>query len=133
MVKLTLQTNRGNNSRAWPFTGYLGLTPVTLHGSLSTYIEEDKIELEASSVIVRAACYEGDISCPGGAATASRRLFEVSKVLWTPSGGSRFAALGDFQHAWHLTIPPNAREQGAVSTLNFKTWRVWWVVEAGTS
>ena len=131
MVQLALQPHRGNHQRAYPFTGYLGLTPVTLHGILRTTVEEDKLTLDAAAVIVRVVCYEGDISGPGGAATSVRKLYEVSETLWRPPAGQQYAPLGDLEHAWYLTVPVNARQYGAVSSLSFKTWRVWWSVEAG--
>jgi hypothetical protein len=48
------------------------------------------------------------------------------------SRGPEYADLGDFQKPWRLVVPPEAIFEGAKSTMIFKTWRIWWALEAGT-
>ena len=193
MVVLTLTPHRGNSARSFPYTGYLGLTPVTLAGVVRTKIEEDGQPIEASSVIARVRCYESmgsgsTLATPNssGSSSASQSeesastsltppllarlpdeslkgnfngkacvLWEHSVEVWAPpnaaaaslmvgqehksthpsqrpSSCSQFADLGDFEQNWRLVVPPEALAQGAKSTMIFKTWRIWWAVEAGT-
>lgn len=215
MVVLTL-VSKGNSARSFPYHGLLGLSDVTLCGTVRTKLEEDKRPIEASSVVVRLRCYEtigssgagpqGSTSSgsssnsggshastsksaynptyassngasgsgQGGAASTStmtellkgqnngkgRVLYEKSVKVWSAArenakarksqessseGGNsppphryppkaketEYADLGDFQKAWRLVIPPEAVRQGAKSTMIFKTWRIWWALEAG--
>jgi hypothetical protein len=134
MVRLAILPHRGNQNRAFPYTGYLGLTPVSVQGYVRTELEEDNLSLEASHVQVRLRCYE----CEGrGTHTAKssnvRVLYEVSKRLWAASAGQEHGALGDFEAKFRLTVPVDATLHGALSSMHFKTWRIWWALEAGQS
>lgn len=134
MVRMVLNAHRGNHARTFPHSGYLGLTPVTLQGSLKLELEEDNIPLEASSIEIRVRCYESESrsATPGSRPNSVRTLYEVSETLWKvsdmPEGGKRlWAPMGSFKKDWRLVIPKDA--QGALSTMSFKSWRVWWAVE----
>lgn len=217
MVLLLCFPHRGNGARSFPATGLLGISDVTLCGTLRTKLEEDKQTLEASSVVVRLRCYEtvgssgaspsSNTASGSSAASAStsrsaynptyastspaptssshsnpvnatsgpmtellkgqnngkgRVLYEKSIKVWSAvrenakarkaqesssEGGNspprhryppksrdpEYADLGDFQKSWRLVVPPEAIRQGAKSTMIFKTWRIWWALEAGTS
>lgn len=243
MVVLSITPHRGNNARSFPSTGFLGLTPVTLAGTVRTKVQEDKRVLEASSIVIRVRCYEstGQFSASAaspafsngsdppqlpheqptsdlfafstshevtdvqsdtrpllvlasssssssssssasaaldglnGIASASasgtqtpatspsasdsepitrsnkaktrdrgRILYEQSVTVWTPECGStsksakgkapqteqQYGHLGDFSAPWRLFVPIDAVRHGARSTMVFRTWRIWWAVEA---
>ena len=249
MVVLSIAPHRGNSARSFPSTGFLGLTPVTLAGTVRTKVQEDKRVLEASSVVIRVRCYEStgqfsasaaspafsndsdplaarpipplpheqptsdvfalstshavtDVqsdtrpllvsassssssSSSSSASTASdgfngiasasasdtqtsatspsasdsepvtrsnkaktqdrgRVLYEQSVTVWTPECGStsrsakgkapqteqQYGHLGDFSAPWRLFVPVDAVRHGARSTMVFRTWRIWWAVEA---
>ena len=137
MVRLVVSPHRGNNARSFPYTGYLGLTPVTLQGSVRLETEEDGLQLEAASVVVRLRCYEAATST-GGLGTKGnsvRTLYEVSETLWTAHSASPkrlWAPIGEFKGQWRLVMPADAPCSGALSAMNMKSWRVWWALEAGT-
>lgn len=235
MVVLTLTPHRGNGARSFPYTGYLGLSPVTLAGVVRTKVEEDRKTLDAAQVLVRVRCYEttgggssssssstsvaegggggappascalespstsdsgyssatatgtaaastpsaATFSSPSASSSSSgsttgkgRVLYEKTIRVWSAetelekqrqqarrrhhhlrsdsaasgssvtdgdaehaypprSRGVQYAELGDLQKPWRIVIPPEAVVQGAKSTMIFKTWRVWWAVEAG--
>lgn len=131
---MVLSAHRGNHARTFPHSGYLGLTPVTLQGSLKLELEEDNVPLDASSIEIRVRCYESESrsATPGSRPSSVRTLYEVSETLWkvsdTPDSSRRlWAPMGSFKKDWRLVIPKDA--QGALSTMSFKSWRVWWAVE----
>ncbi|KAG0142681.1 hypothetical protein CROQUDRAFT_673412 [Cronartium quercuum f. sp. fusiforme G11] len=154
MVKIILTPKRGNHARYFPHHGFLGLTPVIVSGTVSTRVEEDGVELQASQVVVRIRCYEGVGAHPGqggglgsGDPSSSTRklpkinvLWETEKVLWTPSNihthpsEETFGPLGNTDSTWRLVIPTNAiqRSKGgqAVGSMTYRTWGAWWQVEA---
>ena len=49
----------------------------------------------------------------------------------SPSPSPVYGDLGEFHKPWRLVIPPEAVQQGAKSTMIYKTWRIWWALEAG--
>jgi hypothetical protein len=133
MVRLVVLPHRGNTARSFPSTGYLGLTPVSVQGHIRTQLEEDKLPLEASSLEVTLRCYESESKgAHSGKAGELRVLYEVSKTLWT-SGSQEYMPLGDYEAKFRLSIPVDAVLNGAFSTMVFKSWRIWWSLEASMS
>lgn len=148
MVKLLLTPLRGNHARTFPYKGHLGLSPVTLAGTVQTEIEEDKTLLQASSVDIRIRCYEAEWSnkCKALNFDKARVIYQVGQRLWSSTGDLAtldepdlqdhadqqvYKPLGNFKSTWKLSIPVNAIEQGARSTMTFSRWRIWWALEAG--
>lgn len=133
MVNVQLLPHRGNASRAFPHTGILGLTPVTVSGIVRVQIDEDRKPLaDAFSLVVRVRCYAGE----GGAASNSARLrllYEVAEALWTPPAGQDTGVLGAFEAPFRLVVPKDATSEGAVSMMSFKSFRTFWTVDGGTS
>lgn len=65
-------------------------------------------------------------------------LWETYQEVWNkdsegvqPVDGGEWGLLGDLERNWRLVVPIDAVENGAVSTLSFKHYRIWWQVEAG--
>ena len=142
MVNLTLIPHRGNSTRAYPFTGILGLTPITILGTLKTYLDEDLKLLEASLIQVRVRCYEGTTKTK-----PTRILYEHVRNVWEAGRGVideedlkrgregpevKFEPLGDFSCQWKIVLPKDIKKEGAVGTINFKHWKVWWTLDGGT-
>ncbi|KDE04708.1 hypothetical protein MVLG_04847 [Microbotryum lychnidis-dioicae p1A1 Lamole] len=137
MVAITLTPHRGNSARFYPHSGYLGLAPVVLEGTVKTLIEEDRKPIKASSIVVRIRCYETEHSSTRRKGIKKTHvLYEKECEVWTaaasraPSSSSdqvgAWAPLGDFSSPFRLVIPS---ENSGVSTCTFKSYRVWWQIE----
>ncbi|SCV74764.1 BQ2448_7793 [Microbotryum intermedium] len=141
MVSITLTPHKGNSARFYPHSGYLGLAPIVIEGTVKTMIEEDRKPIKASSVVVRVRCYETEL------VPTRRKGFKKTHVLyerecevWTaaasraPSSSSdqvgAWAPLGDFSSPFKVVIPS---DNSGVSTCTFKNYRVWWQIEGGES
>jgi hypothetical protein len=127
MVVISVTPLRGNHLRFFPHIGYLGLTEVIVQGVVKTVLQEDRRPLKASSVIVRVRCYEE------AAATARRKrsirvMYEVAQELWKKPPDAEWGTVGDMEERFRLVIPADA--PGAATT-TYKTFRVWWQIEAG--
>jgi hypothetical protein len=118
----------GNHSRAFPFTGYLGFSPVSIQGAIRTKVEEDNKLVDACDIRVRARCYELDRS--PSVARKPTVVCEFEHVVWR-AGDAEYKPLGNFSSPFRIVIPPEAA-RAVPSTLAYKAWRVWWCLEGGT-
>ncbi|TDL27556.1 hypothetical protein BD410DRAFT_875796 [Rickenella mellea] len=126
MVKLTLHSHRGNsNSRFFPHTGYLALTPVKVEGVVRTKLDDDAKPLQASSLSVSVRCIESRLGRLG--VTNSNVLVEYTQKLWSKPPNVDFAPLGDSEHTFKIIIPAHTP---GYSCATFKDYRVYWRVEA---
>ena len=131
MVVLSLSPYRGNHARFFPHSGFLGVTPVVIQGTVRTSLEEDRRSLKAASVSIRVRCYEADItSVPGtkGKKKAPRVVSELSQEFWRKNDDEEWGTLGNWSAPWRVVLPVDA---GGVTTSTFKQWKSWWQVEAG--
>lgn len=130
MVLLSLQPYRGNHQRFFPSHGYLGLTPLIVQGIVRTTFEEDQKSIKASSISVRLRCYEVDCSpaAKDKGGRVLRVLKEVKQELWRKGDGKEWEDVGEFERSFRLVLGP---EEGLCSTTTFKSFRIWWQVEAG--
>lgn len=147
MVKLSILSYKGNsNSRFYPHSGYLGLTPVKVEGGqyhpfrpvvlhsgssyfstvVRTALDEDKKPLQASSVQVSVSCIECRLGRVG--IVHSNVLVEYSQTLWSKSASVEYDELGDGDFPFKIIIPIKTLGH---SYLNFQDYRVLWRVEAG--
>ncbi|KAI5123310.1 hypothetical protein M0805_009331 [Coniferiporia weirii] len=126
MVKLSILSYRGNaNSRFFPHSGYLGLTPVKVDGVVRTTLDEDRKPLLASCVQASVRCIEARL---GRVATAhSNVLVEYTQTLWTKPHDVDWADLGDAELPFKIVIPANSP---GFSYANFQDYRVFWRIEA---
>ena len=134
MVEITLTPHRErNSSRAFPYTGVLGLTPVSVQGVVRVKLDEDRRPVQdAFSVSVRVRCYEAD-NAIGASSSRAHLLYEVAETVWTPPDGQAKASLSELERPFRLVVPRDAPSHGALSMLSFKTFRVFWMVDAGAS
>lgn len=131
MVEITLTPHRGNSSRAFPYTGILGLTPVSVQGVVRIRLDEDRRPVQdAFSVVVRVRCYEAD-NAINASSSRAHLLYEVLERVWSPPDGQPKASLAELETPFRLVIPRDAPSHGALSMLSFKTFRVFWTVDAG--
>ncbi|KNZ54458.1 hypothetical protein VP01_2940g2 [Puccinia sorghi] len=159
MVTITLIPKNGNNTRYFPHSGFLGLSPVLVSGYVQTRLEEDNQPLEASRVIVRIRCYEAigspisrgakpELEQPSAASFSKLSnvnvLWQTEQTLWSANQQQQYDLLGDWNATWRLVIPTNAVDPplpqnassassssscAAVGSITYKTWRSWWQVE----
>ncbi|KAH8117491.1 hypothetical protein DFH11DRAFT_1817426 [Phellopilus nigrolimitatus] len=126
MVKLSILSYRGNaNSRYFPHSGYLGLTPVKVEGVIRTTLDEDRKPLHASSVHASVRCIEARLGRVG--IVHSNVLVEYTQTLWTKPHGVDWAELGDAEHPFKIVIPSKSP---GFSCANFQDYRVFWRIEA---
>ncbi|TFY74647.1 hypothetical protein EWM64_g9364 [Hericium alpestre] len=95
-------------SRYFPHHGYLGLTPITVQGSVCTRIDSDGKPLSAKSLTVAVRCYETRHGLRGAADSAP---------------------LADFEASFRITVP---RDAPGHSTAYYQDYRVFWRVESLT-
>ena len=125
MVVVSISPWRGNHVAGFPFSGYLGLSPVVVQGLFRTCLEEDNRALKASQVIVRVRCYEKHQQGPGKTDKLNI-LYEQTQTLWTKPDSAEYADLGDFASAFRIVLPTNA---GGISPVTFKNYKAYWKVE----
>ncbi|PLW24838.1 hypothetical protein PCANC_28485 [Puccinia coronata f. sp. avenae] len=122
MVTLSLTPKNGNNTRYFPHSGFLGLSPVVVAGYVQTRLEEDNQPLEASRLVVRIRCYEaiGSTISRGTRPELEQQpaslnklsnvnvLWQTEQTLWAASQQQEYDLLGDWNGSWKLVIPTNA-------------------------
>ncbi|KLO10700.1 hypothetical protein SCHPADRAFT_892161 [Schizopora paradoxa] len=138
MVKLHILSSTGNqNSRFFPYTGYLGLTPLRVEGVVRTKLEQDRKPILASSIVVSVKCVESRIGRFG--VSHSNVLAEYSVTLWSATAAAtsspsspvsptvQYAELGDSEHPFRIVVPADTLGH---SSLNFQDYKISWRVEA---
>ncbi|KAF9264854.1 hypothetical protein L218DRAFT_899979 [Marasmius fiardii PR-910] len=125
MVHLLLLSSKGNGVRYFPYTGYLGLTPVKVEGVVYTKLDSDLKTLPARSITVSVRCYESRLGRLGVLQT--NVLFDQSQTLWTTPEGQEYSAIGDGEYPFRLTLPTGVT---GFSTVSFPEYRCIWRVEA---
>ncbi|KAL5511510.1 hypothetical protein ACEPAH_4727 [Sanghuangporus vaninii] len=126
MVKLSILSYRGNsNSRFFPHSGYLGLTPVKVEGVVRTNLDEDRKPLLASSVYASVRCIEARLGRVGVVNT--NVLVEYTQVLWSKPNGVDWADLGDGEFPFKIVVPTKTP---GFTYANFQDYRVFWRIEA---
>ncbi|KAI9611528.1 hypothetical protein H4Q26_008482 [Puccinia striiformis f. sp. tritici PST-130] len=119
MVTLTLTARNGNNTRFFPHSGYLGLSPVLVNGHVQTRTEEDLEPILASRLIVRLRNYHQQQS------SSPALIWQTEQILWQAAKPD-YEPLADFDADWKLIIPTNTNSLGSIT---YQTWRSWWQVE----
>lgn len=126
MVKLSVLSYRGNsNTRAFPHSGYLGLTPVKVEGVIRTTLEEDRKPLLANNIIVSVKCVESRMGRVG--VVHSNTLVEYNQILWSKPQGVDWGELGDEELPFKITIPADSP---GYSHTNFQDYRIYWRIDA---
>ncbi|KAK0503107.1 hypothetical protein EDD18DRAFT_1136397 [Armillaria luteobubalina] len=125
MVRLILGSTKGNGVRYFPYTGYLGLTPVKVDGAILTRLDQDLKMLPARSITVSVRCYELVLGRVG--VLQSNVLVDYTKVLWEKPEGQEYGEIGDLELPFRFSIPTKV---GGLSTASFVEYRCLWRVEA---
>ncbi|KAF7304677.1 hypothetical protein MKEN_01181800 [Mycena kentingensis (nom. inval.)] len=127
MVHVILATQRGNQAvKFFPYTGYLGLSPVQIDGVVRTKLDADLKTLLASRVSIRCCCYETRFSLLG---STSNCIVDYNQVLWAPSQ-EPFEPIGDLELPFSLSIPRKVAGFSSATYTNYKcSWRVEAIVE----
>ncbi|KII89040.1 hypothetical protein PLICRDRAFT_160086 [Plicaturopsis crispa FD-325 SS-3] len=126
MVQLTLCSPKGNQGvRYFPYSGYLGLTPLKVEGIVRTRLDPDGKLLPAKSLTVSVRCYESRLGRVG--VLHSNILVEHSQTLWSKAADRDFIDVGDLEFPFRITIPADV---AGVSTANFQDYKAIWRVEA---
>lgn len=125
MVLLTLIPNRGNSGgRVWPHSGFLGLTKITIEGTVRTRLDDDQRPLQSSSITISVRCYESRLRL---GSVRTNTLLDATQTLWAKPDGSQWGDVGDLDLPFKVTLP--AKTAG-FSTANFQDYRIFWRVEA---
>ncbi|KAF8631440.1 hypothetical protein AX17_005117 [Amanita inopinata Kibby_2008] len=126
MVHLILSSPRGNQGlRYFPYSGYLGLTPVNIEGVIGTKLDSDLKPLQAKSISVSVRCYEsrhGRVNI-----IQSNILAEYTQVLWSKPDNVDYDAISDLEFPFQITLPVDT---AGFSTSVFVDYRCLWRVEA---
>ncbi|KAF9566266.1 hypothetical protein CPC08DRAFT_657891 [Agrocybe pediades] len=126
MVHLVLSSTKGNQGlRYFPYTGYLGLTPVRVEGIVRSKLDSDQKALQAKSITISVRCYE---SRTGRVNTLhSNILVDYTKVLWSKSDDVEYDSIGNLEFPFRILIPAKV---AGFSTAVFVDYRCMWRVEA---
>lgn len=146
MVQLTLLPPKGNQgARTFPFTGYLGVSPVRVEGGQSppfypsffravlNQIQAIRTKVDpvhgkalpSKSLTVSVKCYESRIGRLG--TTHCNVLAEYTQIIWSKQDDEEYGVLGDFESSFRILVP--AKSPG-FSTTTFQEYRIFWRVEA---
>ncbi|ESK93020.1 hypothetical protein Moror_8923 [Moniliophthora roreri MCA 2997] len=125
MVHLVLVSSKGNGVRYFPYSGYLGLSPVKIEGVVITKLDSDLKTLQAKSITISVRCYESRLGRLG--ALQTNVLVDHTQTLWSKPDGQDYGAIGDGEYPFRISLPPNV---GGFSTLSFVEYRCVWRVEA---
>ncbi|KAF8968358.1 hypothetical protein BDZ97DRAFT_1916196 [Flammula alnicola] len=126
MVHLILSSTKGNQGlRYFPYTGYLGLTPIRVEGVVRTKLDADQKGLLAKSITISVRCYESRIGRVN--ALQSNILVDYTQVLWSKPDGVDYESISNLEFPFRISIP--ARVAG-FSTAVFVDYRCMWRVEA---
>ncbi|KAJ7489881.1 hypothetical protein B0H11DRAFT_2010794 [Mycena galericulata] len=127
MVQLLLTSSKGAHGiRYFPYSGFLGLTPLKVDGFVRTKLDADLKALQAKSITISVRCYEARLGRLG--VLHSNVLVDYTQVLWSkPDDGNEYTDIADLELPFHITIP--AKVSG-FSTASFVSYRCTWRVEA---
>jgi hypothetical protein len=149
MVQLTIISPKGNfGYKCFPYTGYLGLTPLRVEGCsflllfehsgriltylllkvVCTRLGNDHKLLPAKSITVSVRCYETRLGRVG--VLGQSVLVDYTELLWSKPDGQDYADIGELQFPFRITLPTNVN---GLSTVNFPDYRTFWRIEAGAS
>ncbi|KAF4603903.1 hypothetical protein EYR40_001076 [Pleurotus pulmonarius] len=126
MLKFLLILLLGNSgTRYFPYSGYLGLTPLRVEGVVRVKLDNDGKSLPTKSVTVSIKCYESRLGRVS--VLQSNILVDQTQVLWSKPDAQEYADLGDAEFPFRLTLPPNV---AGFSTSTFVEYKCTWRVEA---
>ncbi|KAF6764712.1 hypothetical protein DFP72DRAFT_869013 [Ephemerocybe angulata] len=126
MVQLILSSTKGNQGgKYFPYTGFLGLTPVRVEGIVRTKLDTDLKLLPCTSLTISVRCYEQRL----GRVTVqnSKFLVDHTQVLWLKPDDVEYGPVGVLEYPFRITLPPSV---GGFSTAVFVDYRCTWRVEA---
>lgn len=126
------QTASSSNSRGFPSTGHLGLTPVIIAGQIViTPLSRHEKPLVVSSVIVRLRCIESRLAALS--VVSSRSLWESEpRVVWQPSQGREWEELelGTLERTpFELTVGVQDGRRFGRSSVTLREYKCVWKLE----
>ncbi|KAF8162919.1 hypothetical protein B0H34DRAFT_300025 [Crassisporium funariophilum] len=125
MVHLILSSTKGNQGlRFFPYSGYLGLTPIRVEGVVRTKLDADQKPLLAKSITVSVRCYETRVGRVNN--LHSNILVDYTKVLWAKPDALEYDHIGNLEFPFRISIPAKV---AGFSTAVFVDYRCMWRVE----
>ncbi|TRM61767.1 hypothetical protein BD626DRAFT_548921 [Schizophyllum amplum] len=126
MVQLSLLSTKGNQGvRYFPYTGYLGLTPVKVEGAVITKLDADRKPLLAKSITVSVRCHEARVGRSG--TVRLHTLADFTQTLWSKPDDQQYAEVAELELPFRISIPSKV---GGHSTCSFVEYKCFWRVEA---
>ncbi|PPQ77592.1 hypothetical protein CVT25_011384 [Psilocybe cyanescens] len=126
MVQLILSSTKGNQGlRYFPYSGYLGLTPIRVEGIVRTKIDADLKPLHAKTLSVSVRCYESRVGRVN--ILQSNILVDYTQVLWSKPDGVDHEPITNLEFPFRISIPAKV---AGFSTAQFVDYRCMWRVEA---
>ena len=128
MVLLSLLPRKGGNtgSRYFPFSGHLGLTPVSVSGVVRTRIlDDDKKSPPTRRITISLTCYEARTTKV--TTTTTNVLVNLEHTLWQCDNGQDYAPIGNLDLPFKLVLPV---DNPGLSTCYLQDYKVYWRVEA---
>ncbi|EJU05719.1 hypothetical protein DACRYDRAFT_46172, partial [Dacryopinax primogenitus] len=127
MVHLSLVPLKGNASRCFPHSGYLGISPVTFQGLLRTRRDpDDRSPIAATMVIVAVRCYEFRLN-KAGTIAKQNVLASEEHCLWVAANANEPIEVVDWDLPFRITLPVSF---GGISTVSHQEYKVSWKIEA---
>ncbi|BEJ14293.1 hypothetical protein CspHIS471_0400600 [Cutaneotrichosporon sp. HIS471] len=122
-----VQPKHGNvAARTFPITGYFGLTPVNIAGTVHVKVEEGGAKIPIRSVQVAVRCYESRESMRS--ARRDHTVWETAQYIWLPPAGTQDEVLDGWEQPFKFAIPPEVAAL-ARGSQNLREWRVRWRLE----
>ncbi len=100
---------------------------MVISGDVITRLPQLGQPLPVKSVSVLVRCYEVRSNGPFGA-DSEHVLWEKAKKVWEPPTGVEYVGLGDWEHPFRISIPPEAVDIAA-SAQCLREWKVIWRLE----
>ncbi|KIY51075.1 hypothetical protein FISHEDRAFT_37847, partial [Fistulina hepatica ATCC 64428] len=121
-----LHSTGNQGIRFFPYSGYLGLTPIHIDGTVRTKLHElEPKPLLVKTITISVRCYEARLGFSGVGHTNT--LVDHTQTLWSKPDFSEYAAVGELDLPFHISLPPSI---GGVSTSTFVEYRCFWRIEA---
>ncbi|WOO81602.1 uncharacterized protein LOC62_03G005124 [Vanrija pseudolonga] len=129
VLDIVVQSKHSNTARVFPHSGFFGVTPVIIAGTLHMKLPAEVKSLPIRSIQVAATCYETKDPGTIRSSAGEHILWEKRRYVWQPPPGQVESLITeDWDIDFRISIPPEAADL-TKSTQLLREWRAQWRLE----